>query len=104
MLFEFDQHSVFDADAERMDVIGALVLRLVHQLVGALEQFLRELPRDRPPLGDVAQHQADDADIYADRLLGKPRILARPVMNTLSIASINACSCAAARCMRSRIH
>src|SRR5262245_935064 len=80
MLFEFDQRSVFDADAQRMDVIGALVLRLVHQLVGAIEQFLCKLVRDGATLGDVAQHEADDADVDPHRLGDQPRIVAGPVM------------------------
>src|SRR4029453_7179147 len=79
MLFEFDQRSVFEADAGRVDVIGALVLRLVHQLVGALEQLLCEFVRDRAALGDVAQHEADDADVDPHGLRGQSRIVAGPV-------------------------
>src|SRR6476620_475373 len=86
MLLQFDEHPVLDSYAERMNMIGALVLRLIHQLVSTLEKLLRELPRNRTTFGDVAQHHADDADVDADRLLGQPRVLAGPVMTFDSFA------------------
>src|SRR6266550_1724573 len=80
MLLEVDERAVLDADAERVDVIRLLVLRLVHQLVRPLEQFLRQLTGDGSSLGDVAEHQTDDADVHSYRLVGEARIVRRPVV------------------------
>ncbi len=53
MLLQFDEHPVLDSYAERMNMIGALVLRLIHQLVSTLEKLLREIRGNVPPTGDV---------------------------------------------------
>src|SRR6476620_2552237 len=57
---ELDDGAVFDAHAQRVHVPRALALRLLHQLVGAREQFMRELARHVATLLDAAEQQADD--------------------------------------------
>src|SRR5882762_2088564 len=75
-----DQLSALDRHAQRMDVVGPRALRLVHQLVGALEELLRQLSRDRATLGDIAQQQADDPHVDANGFLGQPRVVRLPVV------------------------
>jgi hypothetical protein len=79
--FELDERSVFDADAERMNVIGALLFRLVHQLVGALEQLLRELPCaiGRRSATSLSMRQTMPTSTRHP-VSGEPRIVAGPVV------------------------
>ena len=77
---ELHKLAVDDVDADRVDLAGAFALGFVHQLVGACEQVVRELARDRPPLADRAEQQADDADVDVDRLVDQAGILGNPVV------------------------
>ena len=56
--------------------VGLAALGVVHQRVGALNQFRRELARDAAPLGHRPELQADDADVDPDRARGQPPVLA----------------------------
>ena len=68
---QFHELAVDHVDADRVDLAGAFALGFVHQLVGACEQIVCELARDRAPLADGAQQQADDADVDVDGLVDK---------------------------------
>ena len=75
-----DEHTVFDFGAHKVDVARAFALRLVHQLVRALNQIGGQPPRDEAPIGHPAESQADDADVDTNRLRREPLILERPVV------------------------
>src|SRR5262249_44846050 len=76
---DLDERSVFDRDAEQIDMAGALALCFVHQLVGTLNQIGGETLRDEAPVDDAPQPEADDADVDANGLSREPTILERPV-------------------------
>ena len=66
--------------AQQIDVVRALALGFVHQLVGALNEVGGQAAGDEPPVGDAPEPQADDADVHAHRLHRQASILERPVV------------------------
>src|SRR5687767_2265955 len=79
-LGDLDQLAVFHAHGAGMHAVGAAALRVIHQRVGAVNQFGGKLPRDSAALGDRPESQADDADVDADGASRETAIVASPVM------------------------
>src|SRR3954468_8766174 len=52
-IVHFDEPPAFDRHASEEKVSGALGLRLVHQLIGALNEVRREAARNEPPFRDA---------------------------------------------------
>src|SRR5262245_47459526 len=76
---DLDERAAVDLHASKVDVVGALVLGLVHQAIGALNELRGEPPRDEAARGHTAEPEADDANIHGNRLGGQSAILRRPV-------------------------
>ena len=79
---QLEQVAVVDADGAPLYLVGAPPLGVVHQRVGAVNQFRGELARDSAPLANAAQAQAHDPDIDAHRADDEPAIVACPVVLT----------------------
>src|SRR5215211_6048562 len=61
--FDVGDAAVDDAHRGRVHVRGLDPLGVVHQFVGALNEFRRQLARDAAALVHRAEPQADDADV-----------------------------------------
>jgi hypothetical protein len=80
VVVNLDERAIPHIHRGLVDVIGLAALRVVHQLIRAMDQFRRQLPRDAASLGDRAEMKTDDADIDADRSYREPPIVAAPVV------------------------
>ena len=78
---DLDERAVLHIHRGLVDVIGLAALGVVHQLIRAMDQFRRQLPRDAAPLRDWTEVKTHDADIDADRPRHQPPIVAAPVVS-----------------------
>src|SRR6185436_14792445 len=79
-LLDVDELAVIDADGAWVDSIRPLALGVVHQRVGAVDQFRCQLARDAAAFSDRSEVQAHDPDVDSYRTLRQARIVEGPVM------------------------
>src|SRR5258708_7389912 len=77
---KINQAAVADFGTDEGDVLGARVLRVVHQLVGVLNKIRGQPGCDDPPLCDCAEPQAHDANVNPNRMVREALVIARPVV------------------------
>ena len=58
---DFNEVTVFQRETQEKDVIRALTLRFVHQLIRALNEIGGQAPGDEPPVRNPSQPETDDA-------------------------------------------
>src|SRR5262249_28397652 len=76
---DLEKLTVLDSDARQINVTGPLLLRFIHQLVGALNQGGCEAARDESSICQAAEPQAHDPHVHSNWLDRQPRILFGPI-------------------------
>src|SRR5688500_12438482 len=63
-----------------MDAVGPAALRAIHQRVGPVDQFGRELARDAAALRDGPEAETDNPDVHLNWTRREAAVLPRPVV------------------------